>query len=341
MSNAEGAIKAPEKISGARKAAILCMTMGPEKSAQIFQHLSEDEVEAVTYEIASLQHVQGDAASAVLNEYRDVSKGLPAGGGGVDFARNVLKGALGDRANEIMKRVQGQMLDKGMKRFKKAPAELLHSVLRGEHPQTIALILSHLLPDQAATVVESMETGVASEVLIRVARMEKVAPDILQVVETVLSNKTDLSLVDQLTQAGGPQSVAQLLNLASAAVETEMLSAIADQQPELAEEIKNLMFVFEDLRTLDSKSIQKVLREVDSRDLALALKAVSEETKAYILKNMSERAAGALLEEMEYMGAVRVKDVEEAQAKVITAVRRLEDAGEIFLSSGGGDDFIN
>ena len=336
MSHA-GAAMSRDQMTGVQKAAVLCMSVGPEASAKIFQHLSDEEIEKITLEIARLRDVGGDTSQAVLAEFQDAAK---TARGGVHYARSILRDVMGDRAGKILDRIQDQMLHTGLNRLKRAPAELLHSVLRGEHPQAVALIISHLTSDQASTVVESMDPEVAGDVLIRVARMEKVAPDILRLVETVLSNKTDLSLVDQLTQTGGPEAVAQLLNQASSTMESEMLGAIAERNMELADEIKNLMFVFEDLKSLDNKSAQRVLREVDSRDLALALKAASDEVKGHLLKNMSERAAAALLEEMEYMGPVRVKDVEEAQAKIIASVRSLEEAGEIFLASGGGDDFI-
>jgi flagellar motor switch protein FliG len=318
------------------------MALGSKASSKVLQFLSEEEVEAITLEIASLRNVGADTAESVLEEYRSVaSAAAKLAEGGVEYSRQILERALGEeRAGEILKRIQHQLINSGLKRLKKAPPELLHSVFRGEHPQTIALIISHLEPTQAAIVVESMDPDVAGEVLQRVARMEKVSPEMLQVVETALSSKTDLSLSEQMTQAGGPKAVANVLNHASASVEKVLLESIAERSQELADEIKNLMFVFEDITSLDNKTIQRVLREVDSRELALALKAVSDELKEHIMKNMSERAASALREEMEFMGPVRVRDVEAAQTKIIGTIRNLEETGEIILADRGGDDFI-
>jgi flagellar motor switch protein FliG len=331
-----------ERLSGAQKSAVLCMALGSKASSKVLQFLSEEEVEAITLEIASLRNVGADTAESVLEEYRSVaSAAAKLAEGGVEYSRQILERALGEeRAGEILKRIQHQLINSGLKRLKKAPPELLHSVFRGEHPQTIALIISHLEPTQAAIVVESMDPDVAGEVLQRVARMEKVSPEMLQVVETALSSKTDLSLSEQMTQAGGPKAVANVLNHASASVEKVLLESIAERSQELADEIKNLMFVFEDITSLDNKTIQRVLREVDSRELALALKAVSDELKEHIMKNMSERAASALREEMEFMGPVRVRDVEAAQTKIIGTIRNLEETGEIILADRGGDDFI-
>ncbi len=330
-------------LSGPQKSAVLCMALGTEASSKVFQQLSESEVEQITLEIASLRQVDVQAADVVLREYQDVALAArQLAAGGVDYARSILTEALGDeRSGRILKRIQEQLVHSGLKGLRKAPPELLHSIFRGEHPQTVALILSHLDPAQAANVLEAMETDVAGDVLHRVARMDKVSPEMILIVEEALSGKADLSMTDQMTLSGGPEAVAGVLNYTSASVEKELLEAIAEQSQELADDIKNLMFVFEDLISLDNKTIQRVLREVDARELALALKAAGDEVKNHITRNMSERAAAALDEEMEFMGAVRVKDVQEAQAKAIAIVRNLEEAGEIVLADRGGEDFID
>ena len=330
-------------LTGPQKSAVLCMALGAEASSKVFQQLSEAEVEQITLEIASLKQVDIEAADVVLREYQDVSHAArQLAAGGVEYARSILTEALGDeRSGRILKRIQEQLVHSGLKGLRKAPPELLHSIFRGEHPQTIALILSHLDPAQAANVVESMSAELAGDVLHRVARMDKVSPEMILVVEEALSGKADLTMTDQLTLSGGPEAVAGVLNYTSASVEKELLEAIAEQSQELADDIKNLMFVFDDLINLDNKSIQRVLREVDARELALALKAAGDDVKNHITRNMSERAASALNEEMEFMGPVRVKDVQEAQANTIAIVRNLEEAGEIILADRGGDDFID
>jgi flagellar motor switch protein FliG len=331
-----------DHLTGAQKCAVLCMALGPETSSKFLQLLSVDEVEQITLEIASLRKVDYEAADKVLKEYQEVARAAQKlAAGGVEYARAILEDSLGgERANLVLKRIQEQLVNSGLRRLRKAPPELLHSIFRGEHPQTIALILSNLDPAQAAIVVESMDPELAGDVLHRVARMEKVSPEMVQVVEAALGSKADLSLSEQMTKSGGPQTVANVLNHASAAIEKQMLESIAERSQELADEIKNLMFVFEDMTSLDNKSIQRVLREIDARDLALALKAVSEEVKKHIIKNMSERASAALLEEMEFMGPVRVKDVQDAQSKIIGTVRTLEETGEIMIADRSGDDFI-
>lgn len=329
-------------LTGAQKGAVLFMALGTELSAKIMQSLSSEEQEEISRAIAHTPRVGEDAVSSVLKEFRDVSRAVESiAQGGVEYARGVLEQALGTgRAKEILDRIQDQRVDLGLKGLKKAGPDLLMTVLRGEHPQTIALILAHLELRQSAAVVESMDPELASDVLYRIARMEKVSPDMLEVVEIGLSSKADLSLSDEMTLSGGPEAVANVLNLTTGSVEKSLLGAIADRSDDLAAEIKNYMFVFEDLRLLDGKSMQRVLRDVDGKQLALALKAASEDLKKHILKNLSERAGSALMEELEYMGPVRVKDVESAQQEIIQSVRAFEEAGEVIVIGRGGKEDV-
>jgi len=331
-----------DELSGRRKSAVLCMAMGAEAAAKVMQQLRPEEVEALSLEIATLQTVDGDTTSAVLNEYYDVARAVESiAVGGVEVARQILEQAVGaQRAQTILERIQEQMVDTGLGRLRKAPPELLHTVLRGEHPQTMALILAHLDRRQAVAVVEALEAPAAADVLLRMARMEKVAPEMLQLVEAGLSSKTDLSLAQEMTTAGGPSAVAAVLNLTTTSTEKAMLEAIHERDATLAEQIKNLMFVFEDLRAVDDRSMQRILRDVDGKDLALALKAASEELKEHIRHNMSERAASALTEDMEFLGAVRVRDVEAAQARILASARALDEAGEVMLMSGRNQDAV-
>lgn len=329
-------------LTGAQKGAVLFMALGTELSAKIMQALSSEEQEEISRAIANTPRVGEDAVSSVLMEFRDVARAVESiAQGGVEYARGVLEQALGTgRAKEILDRIQDQRVDLGLKGLKKAGPDLLMTVLRGEHPQTIALILAHLEVRQSAAVVESMDLELASDVLYRIGRMEKVSPDMLEVVELGLSSKADLSLTDDMTLSGGPEAVANVLNLTSGSKEKSLLGAIADRSEELAGEIKNYMFVFEDLRLLDKQSMARVLRDVDGKELALALKAASDELKKHILKSLSERAGSALMEELEYMGPVRVKDVELTQQKIIQSVRALEEAGEVILIGRGGTEDV-
>lgn len=329
-------------LTGAQKGAILFMALGTEVSAKIMQSLSSEEQEEISRAIANTPRVGEEAVSSVLKEFRDVAQAVESiAQGGVEYARGVLEQALGTgRAKEILDRIHEQRVDLGLKGLKKAGPDLLMTVLRGEHPQTIALILAHLELRQSAAIVEAMDLELASDVLYRIGRMEKVSPDMLEVVELGLSSKTDLSLTDDMTLSGGPEAVANVLNLTPGSVEKSLLGAIADRNEELAGEIKNYMFVFEDLRLLDKKSMSRVLRDVDGKELALALKAASDDLKKHILKSLSERAGSALMEELEYMGPVRVKDVESAQQKIIQSVRVLEEVGEVIVIGRGGQEDV-
>jgi flagellar motor switch protein FliG len=331
-----------EQLNGPQKAAVLCMSLGTEGAAKVMQLLTPEEVEAVSKEIASLPRAATDVVESVLTEYREVARAIESvAQGGITAAGQILETSFGaQKARTILERIKEQMTDTGLRRLKKAAPEVLLSVLRGEHPQTLALIMAHLEVRQAASVIEVMEPELASEVLYRVARMEKVSPEMVALIEAGLSSKADLNLSQEMTLSGGPEAVAKVLTLATASVEKVVIEAISQRNHELATQITNLMFAFEDLKTLDGKSMQRILRDVDSKELALALKVASDELKTHILGNMSERAAAALTEEMEFLGPVRLKDVEAAQTRIISAVRSLEEAGEIMMSGRGGDDDI-
>ena len=334
--------KSAQSLTGAQKCAVLCVALGEQEAAKILQQLGPEEVEQVTREIASMQAVEADLVEAVLREFQNVSEAAQSvARGGVRYAQQVLEQALGPtRAQAVLARIQEQVNESGLKRLKKASPEVLAGILRGEHPQTIALILAHLEVRQAAAVVSAMDPALASEVLYRVARMEKISPEILAVVEAGLSSKADVSLSQEMTLSGGPASVAKLLNLTAAGLEKQLLETIGQKNSDVAGEIRSLMLVLEDLIQIDGKSMQRILREVDAKELALALKAASPELKKHIQSNMSERAAGAMDEEIEMLGAVRVKDVEEAHTHIIEIVRSLQDSGEILMGGRGGDDDI-
>jgi flagellar motor switch protein FliG len=331
-----------EPLTGAQKAAVLCMSLGTDVASKVMQLLGPDQAEVVSREIAAMPLADTNTVEGVLMEYRQVARAVQSlSEGGLARAGEILEQSFGpQKARQILEKIREQINDNGLKRLKRAAPEVLMSVLRGEHPQTLALILAHLDTRQAATVIEVMGPELAGDVLYRVARMEKVAPDMVAVVEQGLASKTDLTLSSEMTLSGGPAAVAKVLTLASGSVEKAIIESITQRNHELAQQISNLMFAFEDLVTLDGKSMQRILRDVDSKELALALKAASDELKQHIMKNMSERAAGALTEEMEFLGPVRVKDVEAAQTRIIAAVRTLEETGEIVLGGRGGDDEV-
>lgn len=329
-------------LTGMRKAAILCMTLGKDSAAEILKLLSPHEVEELSREIAITRAVEPETVQNVLTEFRGVFQAAEAAArGGVMVAQEILEKALGtQRAKVILEKIQEQIADTGLRRLKKAAPDLLMNVLRGEHPQTIALILAHLDSRQSASVIAAMDQELAGDVLYRVARMDKISPEMLALVEIGLTNKTDLSLSQEMTTSGGPSTVAKVLNLTGGTLEKTLLEAIDSKSPEIATQVKNLMFVFEDLKLLDGRAIQRLLREIDGKELALSLKAASEELKQHIFTNMSERAAAALKEELEFMGPVKVRDVEASHTRIIEVMRNLEDQGEIMISGRGGDDDV-
>jgi flagellar motor switch protein FliG len=255
----------------------------------------------------------------------------------------VLEKAYGaNRARDILKRIQNQLADTaGMHRLRKADPQQLGSMFRSEHPQTIALVLSHLEPQHTAAVLKELDPATGSEVVFRMARMEKVSPEMLHLIERSIGSEADLGLQQGMASSGGPAAVAAVLNYTTSSLEKTLLDGVAARDAKLCDEIKNLMFVFEDLSSIDDRSLQRLLREVDAKQLALALKQASEELKGKIMGAMSQRAVQALQEEMEFMGPVRLRDVEIAQAGIVAQVRALEESGEIVLQGGGDDQVIN
>jgi flagellar motor switch protein FliG len=318
------------------------MALGTEASARVLKQLTAAEAEQVSREIARTQTVGSQVVDAVLDEYEQVAVAVASmAEGGVDYAREVLEAALGpQRAKAILDRIREQMVETGLSRLKRATPDVLSTVLAGEHPQTIALVLAHLEPRLSAGVVEAMTPEQSGDVLYRMARMDKISPEVLEMVEAALGARSDVSLSQELTASGGPATVARVLNHLGGAVEKSLLEAIADRGKDVAEQIRNLMFVFEDLLRLDGRAMQRLLREIDGKTLALSMKAASEELKAHIIGNMAERAAAALREEMELLGAVRVKDVEAAHAAVVRGARDLHEQGEISLENVSEDDLI-
>jgi flagellar motor switch protein FliG len=332
-----------DRLSGRQKAAVLCMALGTEFAAKITQKLSAEEVEAISLEIARMEHASGPLAEAVLAEWLEIAAAAKSiiADGGVEYAREMLEKAFGpQKAAAMLKRIQSQLADTaGLHRLRTADPQQLGNMLRGEHPQTIALILAHLEPPHTAAVFREFEPSLGSEVVFRMARMEKVSPDLLQLIERSLSADTDLA-PSQGSASGGPAAVAAVLNLISASLEKELLDGVAAKDAVLCEQIKNLMFVFEDITSLDDKALQRILREIDSKQLALALKVSSEELKSRMMGAMTQRAREALKDEMDMLGPVRVRDVEAAQAEIVAQVRKLEESGEIVIG-GGSDDMVS
>jgi flagellar motor switch protein FliG len=332
---------APRALTGPQKVAVLYMALGAEAAAKITQRLQPDEMETIIYEIARTEQVRPDLVEQVLTEWVEMMLGAGSlAAGGLQYAREVLEQALGpQRAAQVLRRIQEQLTDHaGLHRLRKADPAQLGNMLRTEHPQTIALVLAHLDAPHTAAVLKELDTQLGAEVLYRMARMEKVSPEMLQLIERSIVSDTDLNM-SQAEASGGPQAVAAVLNLINASMEKELLDGVSARDAALSEQIKNLMFTFEDLVRLDDRAMQRVLREVDTKELALALKAASEELRGKVTKAMSQRAVAALSEEMEMLGPVRMRDVEDAQGRIIARVRQLEESGEVVLN-GGGDELV-
>lgn len=333
---------ASSELTNKQKAAILFIALGPEASATLFKHLREDEIEKLTLEIANQRQVSQDMKNQVISEFYQMAMAREyISVGGLDYAREVLEKALGaEKAVNIINRLTSSLQIRPFDFARKTdPAQLLNFI-QSEHPQTIALIMAYLQPDQAAAIISALPAERQVEVARRIATMDRTSPDVLRDVERVLERKLSSLVSQDFTAAGGVSSIVEVLNRVDRSTERTIIENLEIQNPELAEEIKRLMFVFEDIVMLDDRSLQMVLREVDSKDLALALKATAPEVGEKVYKNMSKRAADMLREEIEYMGPVKIRDVEEAQQKIVNVIRRLEDSGEIVVARGKGDEMI-
>jgi flagellar motor switch protein FliG len=318
---------------------VLCLALGSDLAAQITQRLGSEEVDAISFEIARMESISPQIVEAVLEEWLTrimVADSLAAGG--LDIAREILEKAFGARkAQQVLERIQGQLHTIGLQRLRNVDPRQMATLLRGEHPQSVALILAHLEPQHTAAILKDLEPGLAAEAVYRMAKMEKVQPELLNIVERSLSSDTDLT-VTAGTTSGGPAAVAGILNLVPSTLERTLLETVTARDPGLTDQIRNLMFVFEDIGSLDGRALQRLLRDVDVKQLALALKAASGELKAKLTGAMSQRAVQALNDEIELLGPARVRDVEAAQAAIVAVVRQLEDAGEIVI--GGGEDDV-
>ncbi|MFD2333189.1 flagellar motor switch protein FliG [Cohnella sp. GCM10020058] len=330
------------QLSGRQKAAILLITLGPEVSAQVFKHLREDEIEQLTLEIANVRKVDHNEKESILSEFHQICVAQEyLTQGGITYAKEILEKALGSqKANDILNRLTATLQVRPFDFARKAEPTQILNFIQNENSQTIALVLSYLQPEQSSAVLSSLPTEKQADVARRIALMDSTSPDVIAQVERVLEQKLSSTVTQDYTNAGGIESIVQILNGVDRGTERTILDSLEIQDPELAEEIKKRMFVFEDIVNLDNRSIQRIIRDVESADLQLALKVASEEVRDAIFRNMSKRMAETFREEMEYMGPVRLRDVEEAQTRIVATIRRLEESGEIIIARGGGDDII-
>ncbi|MDR5658271.1 flagellar motor switch protein FliG [Serpentinicella sp. ANB-PHB4] len=330
------------EISGREKAAVLLISLGPEYSAQIFKHLNDEEIEELTLEIANMRKVSPDEKERILDEFYQICIAQEyISEGGINYAKDVLEKALGSqKAMDVINKLTASLQVKPFDFARKAdPAQLLNYI-QNEHPQTIALILAYLPFNQAAQILSALPQAKQSDVAKRIATMDRTSPEIIKEVEIVLERKLS-SLVNQdYTSAGGLESIVDILNAVDRGTEKNIMDTLEIQDAELADEIRKRMFVFEDIINLDSASIQRFIKDVDNNDLTIALKGATEEVSEVIFANMSKRMAEMLKEDMEFMGPVRLRDVEESQQKIVNVIRSLEEAGEIIIARGGGDEII-
>ena len=334
--------KAKNGLDGIQKSAILLIALGPEKSAQIFKHLREDEIEQLTLEIANTSSVSPQMKEEVLSEFYEVCLAQQyIVEGGIAYAKELLEAALGqDKARDVIGKLTASLQVRPFEFIRKTDPGQLLNFIQDEHPQTIALILSYLPANMSSQVVSALPPEKQADVAKRIATMDITSPDVIKEVEGVLERKL-ASLVNQdYTIIGGVDAIVAILNAVDRGTERHILETLEIEDPELADEIRRKMFVFEDILSLDDRAIQRVLRDVDNGDLAIALKNANEEVQNVIFNNLSKRLATMIKEDMDFMGPVRLKDVEEAQQKIVNIVRKLEDSGEIVIARGGGDEII-
>jgi flagellar motor switch protein FliG len=329
-------------LSGKEKAAILLIALGPENSAKIFKHLTDEEIEELTLEIANMRKVTPEVKSKVIEEFYQICVAQEyISEGGIEYAKEVLEKALGgQKALDIVNRLTSYLQVRPFDFVRKADPNQILNFIQNEHPQTISLILAYLNPQQAAAILSSLPPEKQAEVAKRIAIMDRTSPEVIKQVEKVLEKKISSLVTHDYTSAGGIQSIVNILNSVDRGTEKNIMETLEVEDTELAEEIKKRMFVFEDIITLDNRSIQRFLREVENDVLATALKGANEEVAGVIFNNMSKRLAEMITEDMQFMGPVRLRDVEEAQQKIVNIIRKLEDAGEIVISRGGGDEII-
>lgn len=325
-----------------QKAAILLISLGPDVSATVYKHLSEDEIEKLTLEISGVRTVDSHIKEDVLEEFHQIALAQDyISQGGITYAKTVLEKALGkEQAEAIITRLTSSLQVKPFDFARKADASQILNFIQNEHPQTIALVLSYLEPTKSGQILSELPQELQADIAKRIAVMDSTSPEIINEIEQILERKLSTTVTRDYTNTGGIDSVVDVLNQVDRSTERTILDALEIQDPELAEEIKKRMFVFEDIVTLDSMAIQRVIRDVENEDLMLSLKVASEEVKEIVFKNMSKRMVETMKDDMEYMGPVRLKDVEEAQSRIVGIIRKLEEAGEVVIARGGGDDII-
>ncbi|AEJ40560.1 flagellar motor switching and energizing component [Sulfobacillus acidophilus TPY] len=331
-----------EKMTGARKAAILLLTVGAEEAANILRYLGRTEVEAITVEIAKLKRVDPKLQEEILQEFFHLSQAeRQIAEGGADLARQMLERAFdGQRAGEIMYRLRNFLQKRPFEILRKVDASQILQLVQGEHPQTIAVILSHTDPAVSAQVLSALPAEVQADVARRIAVMGRAAPEVIKDIESLIEQKLADLAADEAGGGGGLNIIVPILNNSERSAERQIMARLEEYDPELAESIRNRMFVFENIVQLDDRAVQKILRRVDNKTLAVALKGAPSDVSNKIFKNLSSKAAELLRDDIAVLGPVRIRDVENAQRDIVNIIRQLEDQGEIVISRGDQDDFV-
>lgn len=330
-----------KELTGRQKAAILLISLGPEISAKVFHHLREEEIESISLEIASQRQISPDIREKVLYEFYQIHQAQQyISQGGIDYAKEILERALGsNKAMEILQRLTASLQVRPFSFVRKADPNQLISFIQGEHPQTVALIMAYLQPEQASVVLAALPPERQADVARRMAIMDRTSPEVLKEVERVLERKLSALVTQESTTAGGLGWAVDVLNRVDRSTERGIMETLGRSDPDLAGEIKQRMFLFDDVVKLDDRSVQRILRDVDmNKDLPMALKGAKEEVWKKILNNLSKRAGETLRESVEYLGPVRIRDVEEAQTKIVNVIRGLEEKGELQITRGGSED---
>jgi flagellar motor switch protein FliG len=329
-------------MTGKQKAALLLISLGPDVSAAVYKYLNEEEIERLTLEISGVKKVESSVKEEIIEEFHNIALAQDyISQGGIGYAKTILEKALGkDHAQAIINRLTSSLQVRPFDFARRADPSQILNFIQNEHPQTIALILSYLDAQQAGMILSSLPQEVQADIAKRIATMDSTSPEVISEIEAVLERKLSSTVTQDYTETGGIDAVVSVLNGVDRSTEKTILDALEIQDPELAEEIRKRMFVFEDIVTLDNRSIQRIVRDSDNADLILSLKVSSEEVKGILYRNMSQRMAESFQEEIDIMGPVRLRDVEEAQSRIVATIRRLEDSGEIIIARGGGDDII-
>ncbi len=333
---------ASKKMSSMKRAAAVVIALGAGNASEVYKHLSKEEIEALSVEIAQLNKISPDEMQVIVDDFYGLCVTQKViQDGGVLYAKDILEKAFGPQlAGEYMERISQSMQTKSFEFLRKATPKNILMMIQNEHPQTIAFVLSYTRPEQASKIISELPKVIQLDVIKRIANLDSVSPDIVEIVEKVLERKFSAVVSFDMTKIGGVDYVADIINHSDRSTEKYIFTELGKTDPELSENIRKLMFVFDDITMLDDMSIQRVLREVDRQDLAIAIKGSSEDVKNLLLSNISVRVKEGILEDIQFLRNVRMKDVEEAQQKIVALIRRLEEEGEIVISRGGEEDTI-